>query len=464
MKENIHFYYTNDLHSYFDHWPQVVTFLKGKRLESIRLGESSWTVDVGDHMDRVHPITEGTMGGSNVRLLNQAGYDFATLGNNEGITLSHQTLYHLYDQAEFNVICSNLTCTTEKNPDWLHTSAVVESNHGIKIGFIGLTAKFNPYYHLLGWHVEDKEGILEQEIRHLKEKTDVILLLSHLGINEDQRIAEAFPEIDVIIGGHTHHLLRTGQVVNQTLLTAAGKHCGFVGEVTLTWNHATNQLESKEAHTTEITHLPKDQETVQHLFHLQTEADEKLKHVIIDTKNRIDVDWYRETPIMKALTEKVRAWTNAEIAMLNAGLLVSDFPIGVITYKDVHAVCPHPINPCVVTLTGEELTEVVRASLTQEFMDIKLKGFGFRGKVLGRMVFAGLDIEFAHHKQAQQYVKAIYYQNKALENDREYTVAVPDMFTFGRLLPPIARSLRKDLFLPEFIREILVDTLYEFQA
>ena len=62
MKEKINLFYTNDLHSYFQHWPQVVTFLKQRRLEAKRRGESSWTFDIGDHLDRVNPVTEATMG------------------------------------------------------------------------------------------------------------------------------------------------------------------------------------------------------------------------------------------------------------------------------------------------------------------------------------------------------------------------------------------------------------------
>src|SRR5690625_1422849 len=154
MKETIHFYYTNDLHSYFDHWAQVATFIKTKRLQSEERNESSWTVDIGDHMDRVHPITEATMGKANVELLNGAGYDLATIGNNEGITLAHEDLYHLYDDATFQVVCTNLQCTLSDNPGWLESSQIVTSKHGVRVGIIGLTAPFNPYYHLLGWHVE----------------------------------------------------------------------------------------------------------------------------------------------------------------------------------------------------------------------------------------------------------------------------------------------------------------------
>src|SRR5699024_9804595 len=133
---------------YFDHWAQVVNFLKRKRQERAERREASWTIDIGDHLDRVHPITEATMGKANVELLNDAAYDLVTIGNNEGITLSHSNLYHLYDDARFSVVCSNLQCTLSPNPRWLMQSKIVTSDSGVRIAFIGLTAPFNPYYHL----------------------------------------------------------------------------------------------------------------------------------------------------------------------------------------------------------------------------------------------------------------------------------------------------------------------------
>src|SRR5690625_2103711 len=376
MLENIYLYYTNDLHSYFDHWPHVVTFLKRKHQERSKRNESSWTIDIGDHLDRVHPITEATMGKANVELLNQAGYDFVTIGNNEGITLSHHHLYHLYDDATFDVVCSNLQCTLAENPPWLLPSKIVTSEHGVKIGIIGLTARFNPYYHLLGWHIESIDEVIEHELHKLDDKVDLVVLLSHLGINEDQAIAQKFPQIDVISGGHTHHLLRTGEMIEQTLLTAAGKHCTYVGEIMLTWDHEANMLINKEAYATNVTHLPKDIPTKQRLQELDEEADVILNKEIIDTSEPIKIDWYQETKVMKKLTEKIRNWTDADCAMLNAGLLLDHFHVGKITYKDVHRICPHPINLCVVSLNGDELKEVVRASLTTQFINLELKGFG----------------------------------------------------------------------------------------
>ncbi len=459
MKEHIHFYYTNDLHSHFDHWPQAVSYLKKKRKESNERKESSWIVDIGDHMDRVHPITEATMGKANVNLLNDAGYDLVTIGNNEGITLAHEDFYHLYDEANFDVICTNLQCTQSKNPSWLQPSKIVESRHGVKIGVIGLTARFNPYYHLLGWDVEPAHDAIDQQLKEMKGRTDIIILLSHLGWSEDQEIARKYQEIDLIIGGHTHHLLRTGELVEKTLLTAAGKHCTYVGEVRLTWDHQENKLTNKEAHTTNITHLPKDLYTERQLDEMNKQADNLLSKKIIEIKEPLKVDWHKETPIIKNLTEKLVEWTHADCGMLNAGILLDDLAAGEITYKDVHRICPHPINPCVVSLTGDELLEVIRASLTDQLINLQLKGFGFRGVIIGRMVFAKLDVRTSFHDNGQEYVKEVCFKEQPIQSEKIYKVVTADIFTFGRLLPEIAKSEHKELFLPQFLREILVHTL-----
>src|SRR5690625_493621 len=462
MKENIYFYYTNDLHSYFDHWPQIVTFLEQKRRERNDRGEQYWTVDIGDHLDRVHPITEATMGKANVELLNEANYDFATLGNNEGITLSHSHLYHLYDKATFDVLCANIHSQTGDNPPWLQRSKIIRTKSNVKIGLFGITAPFSTYYNLLGWETETIDETVAREIYSLKNEADIIILLSHVGIDEDYRMAKLFPEIDCIIGGHTHHLLQHGEYVNNTLLTAAGRHCAYVGEVQLTWDHEQQKLVEKQATTTRITHLHQNYATKQRIAELEEMADVILNKPIIETSEQISIDWFKETNIMKLWTEKLREWTDADCAMLNAGLLIEPFQAGTITYKNVHEICPHPINPCVVTVNGDELQEIVRAVFTEHFMQLELKDFGFRGKKLGKMIFANLDVTTNVYADGTETVKEVLFAGEKLDRNREYKVATADTFTFGRLLPPVARARNKRLFLPEFIREILVQTLIDY--
>lgn len=460
MQEKLYFYYTNDLHSNFSQWSQVVAYLKDRQASAHLEQASYWTLDIGDHVDRVDPIAEAFMGRANTALMNDAGYDIVTLGNNEGITMGHNDLYHLYDNANFQVVCANLhDLAAEQSPFWLKSHVFVQSKGGVKIGLIGLTAPFNNYYELLDWHVSDPFQSLEREVDRIKKSADIIILLSHLGLSQDQAIARRFPEVDLIIGGHTHHLLRTGETIGNTLITAAGKHCYFVGEIILTWDYNKKQLVNKEAYATNIDHLPKDPDTEKKLEMFSKQADDQLGRTIVELKEPIEVKWFQNTEIMEKLTATMKDWTEADCAMLNSGLLLDQFDAGNVTYRDVHRICPHPINPCVVELTGDELREVIRVSFTKELVELQLKGFGFRGELIGRMVFSGLDVRTKLYQDGRETVQEVTMHGAPLDTDTTYTVAVADTFTFGRLLPEVARSETKNYFLPEFLRDLLAYTL-----
>lgn len=457
MQEQLYFYYTNDLHSDFTYWPQVAHFLKSAKQEK----DSCWIADIGDHVDRVHPIAEAFMGKANVELMNDIGYDIATIGNNEGITLPHDDLHHLYDNAAFKVACANLFSNRADSPGWLKDLVRVESVGGVKIGFIGLTAPFNAFYRLLDWHVSSPIETLQHMLEEARETCDVIVLLSHLGINEDREIARHFPEIDAIIGGHTHHLLQVGEEVNNTIITAAGKHCTHVGEVILTWDHEQKRLVHKEAYTTNITQMEKDIPTVNQLHKWESRADNQLEELLLHTDKPIEVDWFQETEVITRLTKTLQEWTNADCALLNAGILLDSIPKGKITYKDVHRICPHPINPCTVTLNGDELMEVIRVAFTKELTELPLKGFGFRGKIIGKFIFAGISVLTNINKQGDEKVIKVTLNGIPLKKEDTYTVATIDTFTFGRLLPEVAKATTKKYYVPEFVRDLLSKTLQE---
>ncbi|WP_404453956.1 bifunctional metallophosphatase/5'-nucleotidase [Virgibacillus necropolis] len=459
MEEKLFFYYTNDLHSNFSRWARVAGYLKEVKDQKNAENQSCWLFDIGDHVDRVHPIAEAFMGKANVQLMNDVGYDVVTLGNNEGITLAHEDLYHLYDDANFEVVCANLQNLKGAHPPWFQPSVKITSVNGVKIGVLGLTAPFNAFYELLDWHIAPPFEVLDTYIRDLANHTDIIILLSHLGITEDQEIARRYDDIDVIIGGHTHHLLRTGETINNTIITAAGKHCAFVGEVILTWDQTQKKLVNKEAYTTDITHRAKDLQTEEKLNDLIVQADKVLEEKVVTLSEAIEVSWFNDTPIMEKLSETLKAWTKADCAMLNAGVLLDQFEVGDVSLKDIHRICPHPINPCVVILKGDELMEVIRASFTKEFMELKLKGFGFRGEVLGRMIYAGVEVETEIKEDGQEYVKNVTMNGQPLNPDHSYHVATADTFTFGRLLPEVAKSESKKYYLPEFLRDLLAQTL-----
>ena len=85
--ENIVLLHTNDLHSHLENWPKIRRFIDQKKRENEKKGITTITVDLGDFTDRWHPLSEATNGQANVELMNEVGYDAATIGNNEGCLL-----------------------------------------------------------------------------------------------------------------------------------------------------------------------------------------------------------------------------------------------------------------------------------------------------------------------------------------------------------------------------------------
>lgn len=461
MQEKIHLYYTNDLHSDFTYWPKVASFFKKQRNNCEQKNISSFLFDIGDHMDRVHPIAEAFKGKANVELLNELEYDCVTIGNNEGITLAEHELDALYTDATFDVVVSNMRKVGAERPQWLKHISTYKTNQQTRIGVVGLTAPFNPFYNLLNYHIDESAETLEWELQKLREQVDVIILLSHLGLNEDRRLASLFPEIDVIIGGHTHHTLHRGEIVDQTILTAAGKNCSYVGEVILTFDHKRHDIISKEASAINITHLEDDEKTVQSLQSWNTRAEELLEEPVVTIDKKIPADPFKNSEFLKHFTQTLNKWTKSDCAMLNAGILTQPFSTGTITYKDIHKACPHPINPCVVEITGGELLEVIRATFSDTLTHKELKGFGFRGDVIGVFSYAAIEIN-RREDSPEDYIETLFIQGDPLVKDKVYTLATVDMFTFGRLLPEVARSSNKKYFLPEMIRDVLTEALKTF--
>ena len=53
------------------------------------------------------------------------------------------------------------------------------------------------------------------------------------------------------------------------------------------------------------------------------------------------------------LANALKTWCGAEIGMVNAGVLLEGLEEGVVTRGDIHRICPHPINPCLLKVRGK---------------------------------------------------------------------------------------------------------------
>lgn len=237
-------------------------------------------------------------------------------------------------------------------------------------------------------------------------------------------------------------------------MCAAGKFGSYVGKVTISYN----KVLQKAVITGEViptAAYPENEQIMDIIAQGKLDAQKKLSRVIEVLKEPLEVSHYRESPLSNLLAIGLRSWCDAEIGIVNSGQLLGSLAVGPVTAGELHAICPSPINPCVLMLKGSELIQALEQSLLVEYQDFKPRGFGFRGEQLGMLAVDGLEVIYALDKPPLNRIQSVYVNGEALELQRSYRVASIDMFTFKVGYTSLANFENATYYLPEFIRNIM---------
>lgn len=320
-------------------------------------------------------MTEATDGRANVAIMNTLAYDLVTIGNNEGIGNSKKQLEHLYDQATFEVVLANLEDPkTQTLPDFCQAYKIMTTKEGTKLGFIGLTAPFPLTYNPNGWTIKQVEAVLPQLITEVAPQCDVLILLSHLGIDTDFMIAANYPEIQVILGSHTHHLFKDGEKINHVQLAAAGKYGQYIGEVHLFVDADTKQVTSY-AKTIETASLEEQATDAKEIAGYLTEGHRLLQaQQIAQIPETLSTDLRQPHAFITVALKALKEAGQTEAAVLNNGLFLADLPEGIINADQLHEALPHPMHLIKVTLKGSDMSRLIRemekkSSISAEISD-----------------------------------------------------------------------------------------------
>ncbi len=445
--EKLYIYHTNDLHSDLTYWPRLAKELQEKRAIREENGDMVLAFDLGDATDRVNPLTEATNGRAITRLLNEGAYDAVTIGNNEGITNTKEELNRLYDEANFSVIVSNLLDgKTGAVPKWAKPYQIMETPWGNRIGIFGLTAPLYGTYEKLGWDVRNPVKRAQELYHAIHHKADFWILLSHLGIKEDRFLSKLFP-LPLIIGAHTHHALQHGEVVAGSTLAGAGQFGRYLGEIVIGRERGRLKVENIRLLNaqTDIEPVPHEEEI---LAGYQKEGEdllkqEKLAQLSID----LPYDWQKQNGLANLTLDAIADYAGAEVAILNAGLFMADLKKGTVTANDLHQALPHPIRVMKCKIKGRHLADFIQEiqRIDERMMTQPVKGFGFRGRVFGKMCLKGLSVEDNEVK----------WLGESIQAEKVYELAAIDYFSFLPFLNTLNRNSKQEFMFPDFLRTIV---------
>ena len=445
IDEKIYIYHTNDIHSNLTFWPRIAQELQSKRAMHEEKGEEVFVFDIGDATDRANPLTEATNGQAITELLNEGKYDGVTIGNNEGITNSKEELNHLYKKANFPVILTNLfDLETEESPEWATTYQIFKTKTGDRIGVFGLTTPLYETYQKLGWKVTDPLTQIQQFFVKHEEEADFWILLSHLGLETDRLISKTYP-ISLIIGAHTHHVLRNGERSANSVLTGAGQFGHWIGEVVLTRTEGGLKVETAELINVEA-EVPAPRAETKIVNNYIRHGHRLLKNdTVACLSEPLLANWYTQNDLANVTLEAIADFVGADRAILNAGLFMGDLKKGIVTADDLHQCLPHPIRVMQCKIKGQHLLEFEEEinRVDQQMSHQTVRGFGFRGKVFGKLCLKGFN------------------ENQPINPYKEYELATIDYFSFLSFFDILNTYSTQEIIFPDFLRGVVGNYLAE---
>ena len=225
--------HTNDFHNHLN--PAQAAFIKNEKAkhENVLLLDSGDAISAGNV--GVRPGGEPIL-----TLMSETGYDAMTLGNRE-FHVADTLLRLKLSKAKFPILCANIRWREDKGETLPVVPSLIKTlPNGLRVAVFGLTVPMvtpRMTARLVSAFVfDDPVQTARAQIARLRPDADAVIALTHIGLREDERLAALCPELDLIIGGHSHNKLYEPQVVNGVPIVQAGWFGHFLGETTLTWN------------------------------------------------------------------------------------------------------------------------------------------------------------------------------------------------------------------------------------
>ncbi len=232
----LHILHTNDFHNTLtESQAQAIGQAKAE-LDNVLLLDAGDAVKAGN--------LGVTLGGERILTwMSEAGYDAMTMGNRESHVVDALLRQKIADAA-FPILCANLHWREDQGGALRTVSHIVRTlSNGLRVGVFGLTVPMvtanMATRHASAFLWDNPLTVARAQIAELRPQVDALIALTHIGLREDERLAQICPELDLIVGGHTHTLLQEPHVINGVPIVQAGggrRRDTYLGRIRLDWD------------------------------------------------------------------------------------------------------------------------------------------------------------------------------------------------------------------------------------
>jgi 5'-nucleotidase len=256
-----------------------------------------------------------------------------------------------------------------------------------------------------------------------RERVDAIVALTHLTFEQDRALAERFPEIDLIVGGHEHFPITA--TINRTLISKAGSDAKFVARIDLL--RRPGRPVDRFYELIPITSaLPDDPKTAEVVNAWEAKLGAGLDEVVGTNRTPLEGTSQRlrtsETNLGDLVADAVRAAARSDAALVNGGGIRGDriHTPGPLTRRTLVEI--HPFGNVVTTLNVPG--RVIVAALEHGVSRLPLTAGQFPQ-------VSGLTFRVNPDASPGARVSDVRVQNAPLDLNRIYSFAVPDFLLDG---------------------------------
>ncbi|PKK88623.1 MAG: hypothetical protein CVV64_17940 [Candidatus Wallbacteria bacterium HGW-Wallbacteria-1] len=360
------------------------------------------------------------------------GLTAMAIGNHE-FDAGQDVLARLLKNSPFKALSANIHFNTGARQDLneLISPFMIVERGGYKVGIVGLTTaelmSTTMASKLMGISVDDPSAALVKILPELMRQSDVVILLSHLGLEQDMEIANSFPDVNVIIGGHSHTFIHGGLTYRASSGSTVILQDGFWGsglgfaKLGLSERASGISVEILDAGIIDVGPETEADAEVSALVEGYSRKFGKMVTVSVGKtdvfldgeRNRIRVE---ETNLGNLIADVMRSFAGTDIAFQNAGGIRASIRGPVVTVEDVLNVMPFGNQLVTIRLSGRDLLRLFEA-VARAPRDGQFGGFL---QVSGmKVVYRGAG------------VKSLTIGGKALDPEQEYTIATNDFLVLG---------------------------------
>lgn len=362
----------NDAHAKIDNLPKIAWYVAEERKKN----EHVFLLNAGDNFSGNPVVDMAEPKGEPVRLLmNKMGLDVLELGNHE-FDYDQEILNNFIRQANYPVICANVKVNTPTLPQPA-PYVILKTKNGIPIAVLGVV-EVSKDTGLPASHPQKLRGLLFSDpievaktYRYLREKNQVFVLLSHMGLEDDVQLATQMNELDVIVGGHSHTTIQEPKETNGVLITQAGSQGQFIGRIELVVKNG--RVIQKSASLIDVKSIKEGIPDMEKMV-----ADFNNNPVLETEITTLPRPIWGNYELGYLITDSMRIQHHLDFTFHNSGGIRIQKLNKKVVVKDIYSLNPFGNRVVAFKMTLAELRSLLRFDFERyKNLDIKISGFSY---------------------------------------------------------------------------------------